>query len=366
MPIALVGFVVALAAIAIGSRSSDLRAGVGLVPACLSYVALRFTVDLVPQAGMIAATVARGADGYVNRVRGFEDHLSFTALGGPAVVMAVLSLLWSWRRVGGIGRVLAAVVIPLGWFALLPVVTPAVSAGPIAAFSRGAYHGLFWLGVGGVVGAVLPAHCERQDRNRLKAGLQRVSAQALAGVPPSGGPEDHPLPPEGGTPAGSLVECQPSGGRDNHPPPEGGTPAGSPLPRRLPLAIAGFAAVFAGVCLVGTGMIGPAGGRSIRVHNYGGLDWERPVFGQFGAFSGGMFGLLPVYCRAEGYDFDVIDHEESTGSDGASAAWKDTIAAGLRALADRLAQFVRSLPRKSAQRTLPGPPFAETADKVAW
>lgn len=65
----------------------------------------------------------------------------------------------------------------------------------------------------------------------------------------------------------------------------------------------------AGVCLVGTALISPAAGRTILVHNRGGLDWDRPVFGRFGVFSGGMFGLLPVYCRAEGYDFDVIDKD---------------------------------------------------------
>ena len=59
---------------------------------------------------------------------------------------------------------------------------------------------------------------------------------------------------------------------------------------------------------MGTGYLGPADGRTVRVLNEGGLDWDRPVFGRFGGFSGGMFGLLPVYCRAEGYDFDVIDH----------------------------------------------------------
>ena len=54
----------------------------------------------------------------------------------------------------------------------------------------------------------------------------------------------------------------------------------------------------------------------MRVLNEGGLDWDRPVFGRFGGFSGGMFGLLPVYCRAEGYDFDVIDHTTQTPTDG--------------------------------------------------
>ena len=70
------------------------------------------------------------------------------------------------------------------------------------------------------------------------------------------------------------------------------------------------------MCLTGTALLGPLAGRSILVHNFGGLDWDRPVFGTFGTFSGGMFGLLPVYCRAEGYDFEVIDKTDRSVADG--------------------------------------------------
>ncbi len=242
-------FAAALAAIEIWSRSRPdvLSIAGGLVPPCPSYAALRFTIDLVPQSGAIGAAVTRLANLYVNRVRGFDGELSFTALGGPAISLAVLYLLWGWRRTGGATRLAAALAIPLGWFALLPVVTPDVAAGPLTAFSRGAWHGLFWLGITAVVDAML--------------------------VP------RHPSPPAGRSPAG----------------------------RPIALIAAWFAAAFAGVCLVGTGAIGPPTARTIRVHNRGGLDWDRPVFGRFGAFTGGMFGTWPVYCRAEGYDFGVVD-----------------------------------------------------------
>ncbi len=154
VPVALLGLVIGMAAIegGVGARvSSDLRAA-GFVAACLSYLALRFVVDLVPQAGWIAGAVAGGGSRYVDRIRGSGAPMSFTSMGGPAVGLAVLYLLWGWRRAGGIGRIVAAVIIPLAWFALLPIATPEVSSGPVAAFSRGAYHGLFWLGVAGVMG----------------------------------------------------------------------------------------------------------------------------------------------------------------------------------------------------------------------
>jgi hypothetical protein len=127
-----------------------------LIPAFLSYLALRLAVDLVPQTATIAEAAARGASAYINRVRGFDNHLSFTALGGPAIGLAVLYLVWRWRRAGGVGRLVAASTLPLAWFAWLPAVTPEVSAGPIAAFSWGAGHGLFWLTIAGLAGALLP------------------------------------------------------------------------------------------------------------------------------------------------------------------------------------------------------------------
>ncbi len=272
VPVALIGFIIGLAAIETGPGCPSVGLAPGLIPACLSYIAIRFATDLVSQAGWIADAIGRCGSRYLDSTRGLNVDLSFTALGGPAVGLAVLYLLWSGRRDGGIGRFIAAVVIPLAWFALLPVVTPEVAAGPVAAFSRGAYHGLFWLGAASVVGAFLPGSAVR-----------------------------------GGSPVPALRAPSPQRGEGEEG--ETGPPARS---GRWPLVAAGVAAMLAGVCLVGTAYIGPAAGRSVRVYNRGGLDWERPVFGQFGAFSGGMFGLLPVYCRAEGYDFEVIDQAAST------------------------------------------------------
>lgn len=40
--------------------------------------------------------------------------------------------------------------------------------------------------------------------------------------------------------------------------------------------------------------------------NEGGLDWKRPRFGSYGPFEGGMFGLLPVYLAADGYDVRAL------------------------------------------------------------
>ncbi len=249
VPIGIVAFVAALAMIEIASapRLDRAEPESALVPACLSYVAIRFAVELVPQLGAVAGTMAQFANWYINGVRGFDARVSFTALGGPAVLLAVLYILWRWRRVGGVGRLAAAGVLSLAWFGTLPVVSPDVSAGGLAGFSYGAGDGLFWLAIARLTEVVLP------HRHRV----WRASAGAMP---------------------------------------------------RFSLAAAGITSALAGVCLIGTGLVGSAAGRSIRVHNYGGLDWERPEFGRFGAFSGGMFGLLPVYCIAEGYDFAVIDH----------------------------------------------------------
>src|SRR5579885_168088 len=67
VPVTLVGFIIALAAIESGAgrRSSRARLAVGLIPTCLSYLAMRFVVDLVPQAGWIAEAIARGGSRYI-------------------------------------------------------------------------------------------------------------------------------------------------------------------------------------------------------------------------------------------------------------------------------------------------------------
>jgi len=285
----LVGFIVALAAIEVTlkSRSTGAPLAAGLVPASYCYVALRFAVDLVPQAGAISQTASRAASRYVSLARALDADLSFNALGGPAVVLAVLYLLWTWRRAGGIGRLVAAVTIPLAWFAALAVVTPDASTGSLTAFWRGSLHGLFWMGIAALVAAVLPGrqpHAEGPRREDLGTEPPRTGRTSLARRF-----------------VGAVSARRPAA-------------SGSVVMHHAPLAAACLAAALAAVCLVGTGLIGPAKARSIRVHNYGGLDWDRPVFGRFGAFSSGMFGLLPVYCRAEGYDFDVIDAPQRSGS----------------------------------------------------
>ncbi len=278
VPMSLVGFLVVLAVMEAGvnptTRATRLTSVA--IPACLFHVGFRFAFDLAPQIAAIMEAVARCAGTYTNHIRGFDERLSFAALGGPPVGLAMLYLVWSWRLAGGTWRIIAAVVVPLGWFALLPAVTPDVAAGPIAAFARGAWHGVFWLAVAVVIDGVGP--------RRPGAAVSRIRERTAA----------------------------------------------APSRPWLPLTAACVAAALAGICLVGTGLIGPAAGRSIRVHNYGSLDWDRPVFGQFGAFSSGMFGLLPVYCRAEGYEFDVIEHFQGTASGETPGSRKGSHAASQR------------------------------------
>jgi hypothetical protein len=290
VPIALCAFVLAIEAIEIGATFTTFGARqfgstvsrpeggspfpIGLFQTCLTYVALRFAVDLVPQVGAIAGAVAVAGSRYISQVRGHDANLSNTALGGPSVVMAVIYLVWSYRRAGEFGRLITAIVSPIVWFALLAAVTPDTSAGPLVTFGYGAMHGLCWLGLAAVAAAVLP-------RRRAILGC-----------------EDQP-----GSDEASPFRI-----------------VGRPRGRRLSLAAACLAASLAGVCLAGTSLLDPAAGRTILVYNHGGLDWDRPVFGRFGVFSGGMFGLLPVYCRAVGYDFAVIDKMEKSGADVAGSS----------------------------------------------
>lgn len=41
---------------------------------------------------------------------------------------------------------------------------------------------------------------------------------------------------------------------------------------------------------------------TVLIYNRGYFNWEKPVFGKYGLQSGGMFGMLPSYLRAFGYD----------------------------------------------------------------
>jgi hypothetical protein len=257
LSVGLVAFVAALSIIDLTLARRGLRSmfSGGALLAFMTYVVLGFLAELVPQAGAIGEAVASLGSMYVNRARGLGVHTSFSAIGGPAVLMSVLLLVWSWRCVGGASRLGTAVLLPLAWFALLAVIALAPSAGPGAVFNRAILNGLACLIVTALAVTFLP----------------RAQAKPIS-------------------PATSRV-------------------------RWLSLFTACLAAALASVCLTGTSLIGPAAAKTILVHNRGGLDWDRPVFGRFGAFSGGMFGLLPVYCRAEGYAFDVIDKDAIAPAD---------------------------------------------------
>ena len=257
VPVALVGFVIALAAIQIGTETGSFgsRVAGGLVPACLSYVAMRFVSDLVPQVGTIAEAIAQGAEPvhqFCSRIRyPSQLHCSRGARDRAGRVVAPLErAAGGGRRADGCGGRCAG-----GLVALLPLMAPAAAAEPVAIFSNAAYHGLFWLGAAAMLCSLLPA----------------------------GGPLT-------GTDAEQARGRRRPAWRDRR------------TARWLPAA-GGLAAMAAGVCLVGTAYISSTAVRSIRVFNSGGLDWDRPAFGKFGPFSGGMFGLWPVYCRAEGFRF---------------------------------------------------------------
>jgi hypothetical protein len=272
MPIALVGFTLALTAVdfAVGWRVTGARSDPGLVPSCVSYVSIRFVSDLIPHAGRPVEAVAQLGSRYMSllhRPAFPAAHLSFTALGGPAMGIGVLYLLWTWRRGGRARLAAAALVIPILWFALLPAVTPDAMAGPVATFWRGAFHGLFWMAAASVLAAI-PANGVRRSEAPSAIPQRWSESRFCTAVP-------------------LHIHS-------------------------LPTGAAGIAAAVAGVCLVGTSYITPPAARSVRVLNNGGLDWDRPTYGRFGAFSGGMFGTWPVYCRAEGYDFGVIEYAGRT------------------------------------------------------
>ena len=254
--LAVAAFVVALATLEIAANDPTRYRLIprGLAGACLSYLALTFLGEIIPQSRAATDFLALAASRSISMVQGVEARLSCTALGGPPVGMAVLVLLWSGRIEGGMGRLVGAIVATCGWLVALPVLTPEAEAGPVAPFLVGAAHGAFWLAVAAVASEFL--HIQT-----------RFPAQAIV------------------------------------------------RPRHAWVGFACLRAVIAGLCLSGSSLLGSSPHKSVVVHNRGGLDWDRPVFGRFGAFSGGMFGLLPVYCRADGYEFSIIDNDTIAASD---------------------------------------------------
>lgn len=251
VPVAMTCFVVAVALISRFNHSEDRVAAIpaGLAQAGLSYVIGRLCLDLTPPLGIAGLAISELASLTISRFRGMTVSPSFSALGGPVACFASVYLVWRWRLFGGFPRLLAAVALLLVWFGSSVAIAPVADADTLVTFGRGAMVGVAILAIAIVFDASFSTKT-----------------------------------PESTDALGSSR-------------------------RRLILTLTALGALMVGVCLVGTSLFWPREGRKVLVHNRGGLDWDRPVFGRFGVFSGGMFGLLPVYCRAEGYDFGVIDKE---------------------------------------------------------
>jgi len=75
--------------------------------------------------------------------------------------------------------------------------------------------------------------------------------------------------------------------------------SGSLRVRTAPLALAAGLVVAFGLTLAPTP--GPGGGKVI-ILDQGYLNWDVPVFGRYGERSGGMFGRLPGFLEAQGYE----------------------------------------------------------------
>jgi len=269
--VALAGIVIALAAISAGPPMDSARSPLseGLTQACLTMVAIRFAVDLVPQIGFAESCISRWANQYLSRARNINFNSSFFALGGRPALFASVYLLWRWHFDGQFARLAAAAAIPVFWFFLSALIVLDPTVGLLASFGRGVLHGIAWL----LIAVSLDAFLVSRGRFRAPSST-RASRQFL------------------------LVAC--------------------------------VASIFIGICLVGTSLVGSPTGRKIVVHNRGGLDWDRPVFGRFGTFSGGMFGLLPVYCQAEGYELGIIDKDairrnpgQGTSDARSSISWNE-------------------------------------------
>ncbi len=87
-----------------------------------------------------------------------------------------------------------------------------------------------------------------------------------------------------------------------HPPESLPVPESLSLPRAVPYTLAGFAVL---AILFGSPLLTPhqqGEGKRILILNADKLDSMTPNFTRFGDRSGGMFGMLPRYCRALGYE----------------------------------------------------------------
>jgi hypothetical protein len=252
--VALLGYVLAVAFLGAASAAATGGLTNGLTQALLFYVGVRCVPDLFPQSRVLSEALSNAAHRYLLAIAGTERHFSATAMGAPAVLMAAIFLVWRWRISGSWTRLVGAIIVPFTWFFSLALALDQASGGPTATFIRGGCYGVFWLACAALIDSAVPQTADNE----------RSGARGIRG------------------------------------------------PLLISVCVASF---LVAVTLVGVVSPGNPAKRAILVHNQGGLDWDRPVFGRFGIFSGGMFGLLPVYAQANGYRFKTLDRDSIMAED---------------------------------------------------
>ncbi len=89
-------------------------------------------------------------------------------------------------------------------------------------------------------------------------------------------------------------------------PPAGPRSHPSPRAARVGALVLGVLCFFSGWSFCPGGDAIGASTRRVQFYNSGGFDWERPQFGGQGPGSYGMFGLLPEYLAADGFEVGVL------------------------------------------------------------
>lgn len=249
---ALLYYIFAIACLAAFCKTGHLSAGA--VEISFSYVAFETIRQFVPELRSIDEAFCMFASAYVEKVRSVGFNGTPTSLGLPALSLAGFYLLYRWYLFHQISELLHWLLLVVAWIISLPLWIPASSAGTEVLFTRSAVVSLVILAL-----TIFPGCVSQKSKASYKLENKKQ--------------------------------------------------------RRVFLAVALLMAVFCGVVAAGGLLMLEPANRRILVHNRGGLDWERPVFGKFGSFSGGMFGLLPVYSRANGFEFEILDEDIVTQED---------------------------------------------------
>ena len=226
----------------------------GVVEASFCYFVLGMVKDFLPQVRIVEQSILQTTSRYVSGATGIRFNGSGVAISLPAVCVVILLCIWRWRLFRRSGPLWYLFLLTAAWFFLLPRWIPAPGEGSQELFARSAIVSLTIVGLG-----ILPACTIRS----VTVAAPEINQRA----------------------------------------------------RKTLLTIVLASVLFAGVVSSGGPLVLEPPNRSILVHNRGGLDWKRPVFGKFGSFSSGMFGLLPVYARENGFEFDVLDKDSIEGSD---------------------------------------------------